>query len=84
MVFQKNWGKHILFKVYFENRFEKRFFIDTATNEAEICKLIKRDLSIRARSEFKWYYTRSWTRENGEIVYDVGSWCEYYIAVPIC
>ena len=72
-----------MFKVYFENRFEERIFIGEAKDDKEIYKLIKQDISQRAQPSFEWYYTRTWTQDNGEIVYDCGSWCEYYIAVPI-
>lgn len=72
-----------MFKVYFENRFEERIFIGEAKDDKEIYKLIKQDISQRAQPSFEWYYTRTWTQDNSEIVYDCGSWCEYYIAVPI-
>lgn len=72
-----------MFNVYFENRFEERFFIGEAKDEKEIYELIKSDISVRAQPSFEWYYTRTWTRDNGEKVYDCGSWCEFYIAVPV-
>ena len=72
-----------MFNVYFENRFEERIFIGEAKNEEEIYQLIKSDISVRAQPSFEWYYTRSWTRDNGEIVMDVGSYVEFYIAVPV-
>lgn len=71
-----------MFKVYFENRFEERIFIGEASNEEEIYQLIKSDISTRAQPSFQWYYTRSWTQDNGEKVYDVSSHSEFYIAVP--
>lgn len=71
-----------MFKVYFENRFEERIFIGEAEDNKQIYELIKQDISTRAQPSFKWYYTRSWTRENGEIVMDVSSHSEFYIAVP--
>ena len=70
-----------MFKVYFENRFEERIFIGEVEDEKEIYQLIKSDISTRAQSSFQWHYTRTWKRENGETVYDVGSWSEYYIAI---
>lgn len=72
-----------MFNVYFENRFEERIFIGEAKDEKEIYQLIKSDIAVRAQPSFQWYYTRSWTRDNGEIVMDVGSHVEFYIAVPI-
>ena len=72
-----------IFKVYFENRFEERIFLAEVENEEMIYQTIKQDISTRAQPSFQWNYTRSWTRDNGEKVYDCGSWCEFYIAVPI-
>ena len=72
-----------MFKVYFENRFEERIFLAEVENEEMIYQTIKQDISTRAQPSFQWNYTRSWTRDNGEKVYDCGSWCEFYIAVPI-
>ena len=72
-----------IFKVYFENRFEERIFLAEVENEEMIYQTIKQDISTRAQPSFQWNYTRSWTRDNGEKVYDCGSWCEFYIAVPV-
>ena len=72
-----------MFKVYFENRFEERIFLAEAENEEMIYQTIKQDISTRAQPSFQWRYTRSWTCDNGEKVYDCGSWCEFYIAVPV-
>ena len=71
-----------MYKVYFENRYEERIFLDCVKTEEGIYSVIKRDIKTRAQPSFQWYYTRSWTRDNGEIVMDVGSHCEFYIAVP--
>lgn len=72
-----------MFKVYFENRFEERIFLAEVKDEEMIYQTIKQDISERAQPSFQWHYTRSWTRDNGEKVYDVGSWSEQYIAVPV-
>lgn len=71
-----------MFKVYFENRFEERIFVGSAANDEEIYQVIKKDIAVRAQPSFQWYYTRTWTRDNGEIVYDISSHSEFYIAVP--
>lgn len=71
-----------MYKVYFENRFDERFFLGEAKSEEAIYQIIKKDISVRAQPSFKWYYTRSWTRDDGEKIYDVGSHSEFYIAVP--
>ena len=72
-----------MYNVYFENRYEERIFLDCVKTEKEIYSIIKRDIKTRAQPSFQWYYTRSWTRDNGEIVMDVGSHVEFYIAVPV-
>ena len=70
------------YKVYFENRFDERIFLDEVKNEEEIYQVIKNDIAARAQPSFQWYYTRTWTREDGEKVFDVGSHVEQYVAVP--
>lgn len=72
-----------MYNVYFENRFEERIFLDYVKTEEEIYSVIKRDIKARAQPSFEWYYTRTWTRDSGEKVYDVGSHSEFYIAVPV-
>lgn len=72
-----------MYNVYFENRFEKRIFLDCVKTKEEIYSVIEKDIKMRAQPSFQWYYTRSWTRDNGEIVMDVGSYVEFYIAVPV-
>ena len=72
-----------MFNVYFENRFDERIFLDCVKAEKEIYSVIEKDIKTRAQPSFEWYYTRSWTRDNGEKIYDCGSWCEFYIAVPV-
>lgn len=72
-----------MYNVYFENRYEERIFLDCVKTDKEIYSVIEKDIKTRAQPSFEWYYTRSWTRDNGEKVYDCGSWCEFYIAVPV-
>lgn len=72
-----------MYNVYFENRFEERIFLDCVKIKEEIYSVIEKDIKTRAQPSFQWYYTRSWTRDNGEIVMDVGSHVEFYIAVPV-
>ena len=72
-----------MYKVYFENRYKERIFLDCVKTEEGIYSVIKRDIKMRAQPSFQWHYTRSWTRDNGEIVMDVGSHVEFYIAVPV-
>ena len=71
-----------MFEVFFENGYGMRSFIGKAETRKNIFPIIEQDLTTRA-PHFKWYYTRSWTTNSGEIHYDVGSWSEFYIAVPI-
>ena len=72
-----------MYKVYFENRYKERIFLDCVKTEEGIYSVIKRDIKMRAQPSFQWHYTRSWARDNGEIVMDVGSHVEFYIAVPV-
>ena len=72
-----------MYSVYFENRYEERIFLDCVKTKEEIYSVIEKDIKARAQPSFEWYYTRSWTRDNGEIVIDVSSHCEFYIAVPV-
>ena len=74
--------KKKMYNVYFENRYEERIFLDCVKSE-EIYSVIEKDIKTRAQPSFKWYYTRTWTRDDGEKVYDVGSHSEFYIAVPV-
>lgn len=69
-----------MFKVYFENRYGERKFAGECNTREEIFRVVHSDLKERA-PHFKSYYTRSWEKD-GEIVMDVGSHVEYYIAVP--
>ena len=71
-----------MYNVYFENRYEERIFLDCVKSE-EIYSVIEKDIKVRAQPSFEWYYTRIWTRDDGEKVYDVGSHSEFYIAVPV-
>ena len=72
-----------MYKVYFENRYKERIFLDCVKTEEGIYSVIKRDIKMRAQPSFQWHYTRSQMRDNGEIVMDVGSHVEFYIAVPV-
>ena len=75
------WGETNM-KLYFEDRYGERRVIATNITEEqvgiEIIKFIKKQNEGRAKP-FKSYYTRSWTNEKGETVYDVGSWSEFFI-----
>lgn len=72
-----------MYNVYFENRYEERIFLDCVKTDKEIYSVIEKDIKTRAQPSFEWYYTRTWTRDDGEIVMDVGSHSEFYIAVPV-
>lgn len=71
-----------MYKVYFENRFGDRIFIGNTMNKDEIINIIHADLYTRAKPSFKCHYVRSWINDAGEIIFDVSSHSEFYIAVP--
>ena len=65
-------------KLYFENsRGDRRVIAEPATEE-EASKEIYKFCEDR---NFKIYYVRNWTTPNGEKVYDVGSWSEFFYLV---
>ena len=68
--------------LYFEDSNGERRVIATNITEEqvgiEIMKFIKKQNEGRAKP-FKSYYMNVWTNEQGETVYDVGSWSEFFI-----
>jgi hypothetical protein len=65
-------------KLYFENsRGERRLIGEPKTHE-ESSRIYQKFCADR---NFKIYYVRSWTTDNGEKYYDVGSHTEYFIEV---
>ena len=65
-------------KLYFENSYGKRRLIAEPQTEEETYREIHKFCEER---NFKSYYTRSWQTPDGEKVYDVGSWSEFFILV---
>ena len=65
-------------KLYFENSYGKRRIIAEVSNDAEAMDEIYNFCNDR---NFKIYYVRTWTNDNGEKVYDVGSWSEFFYLV---
>lgn len=65
-------------KLYFRNsRGERRLIGEPATHE-ESSRIYQK---FCAERNFKIYYVRSWTTEDGERWYDVGSHTEFFIEV---
>lgn len=64
--------------LYFENSQGARRVIGNPNNQEELFKMIHNFLD---EHNYKSYYTRTWTRDNGETVYDVGSHTEFFISV---
>lgn len=64
--------------LYFENNMGIRREIGRPQSTQEIYQIIKHFLD---EHNYKSYYTRSWTRANGETCYDVGSHTEFFIMV---
>lgn len=61
-------------KLFFVDSYEKKRLISTVKDESEALRCIAAFLKER---NFEWYYTRSW-RDGDHIVYDVGSWSEFF------
>ena len=73
-------------KLYFENSYGKRRLIAEVEKQTdvglEIHKFIDKCNEGRPDDKkFKSYYCRSWENENHEIVYDEGSWSEFFFLV---
>ena len=68
--------------LYFEDRYGvRRVIASNITDEQagiEINKFIEKQNEGRAKP-FKSYYVNAWINDKGEIVYDVGSWSEFFI-----
>ena len=65
-------------KLYFENSDAKRRLIARPNTEEEAIEVIHAFCEER---NFRIYYTRTWETPNGEKVYDVGSWTEFFILI---
>lgn len=65
-------------KVYFENSYGERRVIAEPSTEENAMEIIHAFCEER---NFKIYYTRSWINDDGEKVYDVGSWSEFFYLV---
>lgn len=63
-------------KLYFENSHGERRIIAEPNTENEALKEIHKFCDDR---NFKIYYTRNWRNAEGEKVFDVGSWSEFFI-----
>lgn len=63
-------------KLYFRNSRGQERMIAEPTDEKECYKEIQKFLD---EHNFKSYYTRTWTEEDGSKWYDVGSWSEFFI-----
>lgn len=62
-------------KLYFKNSLGQRRIIAEPQTEQDAFKEIYKFLDDR---NYKSYYTRTWTNDNGEKVYDVGSHTEFF------
>ena len=71
-----------MYTVYFENRFSERIYIGDAKNNEEIHKIWRADLNKR-NPNYKVPYVRSCMDATKTITYDIGSWSEFYIAIPV-
>ena len=68
--------------LYFENRYGERSVVAANITDGqvgkEIIQFINKHNEGRAKP-FKSYYMNVWMNEQGETVYDVGSWSEFFI-----
>lgn len=69
-----------MYKLYFEDKWEKRHFIDDIDDKEQAFAIFHQDLKNRYPN-FKSYYTRSFPNEKGELIYDYGSHSEFYVLV---
>lgn len=69
-----------MLKLYFENSYGKRKFVGTYSKDSEIPDAINKYVK-KINPNFKIYYYQFYENDNGEIVYDVGSWSEFFILV---
>ena len=65
-------------KLYFKNSAGIRRLIAEPTTEENALEVIHAFCEER---NFKIYYTRTWVNSEGEKVYDVGSWSEFFYLV---
>lgn len=65
-------------KLYFKNSRGERRPIAAPTTEENALEVIHAFCEER---DFKIYYTRTWVNSEGEKVYDVGSWSEFFYLV---
>lgn len=65
-------------KLYFKNSRGERRQIAAPTTEENALEVIHAFCEER---NFKIYYTRTWVNSEGEKVYDVGSWSEFFYLV---
>ena len=67
-------------KMYFQHSDGSQEYVCDTNDQCYMCDVLK-DLHIRSPN-YKTYYQRVWTDENGWIWVDVGSWSEYYLVKP--
>lgn len=63
--------------IYFKGSSGECQFVCTC-DESKVMFEIESDIKKRSRN-FKHYYIRSWTDDNGVMWHDVGSWSEFYL-----
>ena len=69
-----------MLKLYFENSYGERKLVGTYSTDSEVPAAINKYVK-QINPNFKIYYYRSYENDNGETVYDVGSWSEFFILV---
>jgi len=62
--------------LYFENRYGKYKILAKNIEPSEVGPAIQKFLD---EHHFKSYYTRVWTIPDGNVIWDVGSHCEFFV-----
>ena len=69
-----------MLKLYFKNSHGERKLVGTYSTDSEVPTAINKYVK-QINPNFKIYYYRFYENDNREIVYDIGSWSEFFILV---
>lgn len=68
--------------LYFENRFGERRFVCECEENQVVSNIYAEVESMNPN--YRIYYVRSWKNEEGETIWDCGSWSENFVSIPVC
>ena len=69
-----------MYKLFFEFPDASRVLVSEHIDEKDIVSKIYEDMALH-NPDFKIYYVRSWIQD-GNIIYDYGSYVSFYVAIP--